>query len=155
MAAALQIVAVGRLSPQHAPAFEHYRRLVAGLVPLTVREVREVALQGRAPAEVMREEANRVLRQLEGARRVVALDVEGRSYASRQFADWLERSFEGGGAVAFVLGGSLGLDERVKERADELLSLSPLTLPHQLARVVLAEQLFRALKIARGERYHH
>ena len=69
MAAALQIVAVGRLSPQHAPAFEHYRRLVAGLVPLTVREVREVALQGRAPAEVMREEANRVLRQLEGARR--------------------------------------------------------------------------------------
>ena len=57
--------------------------------------------------------------------------------------------------MAFVLGGSLGLDERVKERADELLSLSPLTLPHQLARVVLAEQLFRALKIARGEKYHH
>ena len=54
-----------------------------------------------------------------------------------------------------MIGGSLGLDERVKRRADELLSLSPLTLPHQLTRVVLAEQLFRALKIARGERYHH
>jgi 23S rRNA (pseudouridine1915-N3)-methyltransferase len=154
VAVALQIVAVGRLSPQLEPAFEHYRRLLAGLVPFAVREVREVALQGRAPAEVMREEANRLLPALDGVRRVVALDVEGRTYSSLQFADWLQRSIESG-ATAFVLGGSLGLDVRVKERADELLSLSPLTLPHQLARVVLAEQLFRALKIARGERYHH
>jgi 23S rRNA pseudoU1915 N3-methylase RlmH len=113
VAAALQIVAVGRLSPQLEPAFEHYRRLLAGLVPFAVRKVREVALQGRAPAEVIRDEANRLLPQLNGARRVVALDVEGRSYTSLQFAEWLERSVEGG-ATAFVLGGSLGLDERVK-----------------------------------------
>jgi 23S rRNA (pseudouridine1915-N3)-methyltransferase len=154
MAATLQIVAVGRLSPQLEPAFAHYRRLLAGLVPFAVREVREVALQGRSMAEVTREEAKRLLPQLDGARRVVALDVGGRSYTSLQFADWLQRSIESG-PTAFVLGGSLGLDERVRERADELLSLSPLTLPHQLARVVLAEQLFRALKIVRGEHYHH
>ncbi len=154
MAGSLKIVAVGRLSPQLEPAFGHYRRLLAGLAPFAVREVREVALQGRTPAEVLREEADRLLPELDGVRRVVALDVAGRGYTSPQFADWLQRSIEGG-ATAFVIGGSLGLDERVKRRADELLSLSPLTLPHQLARVVLAEQLFRALKIARGERYHH
>jgi len=154
VAATLQIVAVGRLSAQMEPAFEHYRRLLAGLAPLTVREVREVPLQGRSPAEVLRDEANRLLPCLEGVRQVVALDVEGKRYTSEEFAGWLARRIECGDA-AFVIGGSLGLDERVKRRADELLSLSPLTLPHQLTRVVLAEQLFRALKIARGERYHH
>jgi 23S rRNA (pseudouridine1915-N3)-methyltransferase len=154
VAATLQIVAVGRLSAHMEPAFEHYRRLLTGLTPLTVREVREVPLQGRSPAEVLRDEADRLLPCLEGARQVVALDVEGKRYTSEEFAGRLARLIAGGDA-AFVVGGSLGLDERVKRRADELLSLSPLTLPHQLARVVLAEQLFRALKIARGERYHH
>ena len=136
------------------PPFDHYRRLLTGLLSLTVREVREVPLQGRSPAEVLRDEANRLLPPLEGVRRVVALDVEGKRYTSLEFAAWLQRLIEGGDA-AFVIGGSLGLDERVKTRADELLSLSPLTMPHQLTRVVLAEQLFRALKITRGERYHH
>ena len=136
------------------PPFDHYRRLLTALMPLTVREVREVPLQGRSPAEVLRDEANRLLPPLEGVRRVVALDVEGKRYTSLEFAAWLQRLIEGGD-VAFVVGGSLGLDERVKTRADELLSLSPLTMPHQLTRVVLAEQLFRALKITRGERYHH
>jgi 23S rRNA (pseudouridine1915-N3)-methyltransferase len=136
------------------PPFDHYRRLLTALMPLTVREVREVPLQGRSPAEVLRDEANRLLPPLEGVRRVVALDVEGKRYTSLDFAAWLQRLIEGGDA-AFVVGGSLGLDERVKTRADELLSLSPLTMPHQLTRVVLAEQLFRALKITRGERYHH
>ena len=136
------------------PPFDHYRRLLTALMPLTVREVREVPLQGRSPAEVLRDEANRLLPPLEGVRRVVALDVEGKRYTSLEFAAWLQRLIEGGDA-AFLVGGSLGLDERVKTRADELLSLSPLTMPHQLTRVVLAEQLFRALKITRGERYHH
>jgi 23S rRNA (pseudouridine1915-N3)-methyltransferase len=154
VAAALQIVAVGRLSSQLEPAFDHYRRLLTGVVPLTVREVREVSLQGRSATEVLRDEANRLLPHLDGVRHVVALDVDGKRFTSLEFASWLQRLAQGGGA-AFVIGGSLGLDERVKGRADELLSLSPLTLPHQLARVVLAEQLFRALKIARGERYHH
>jgi 23S rRNA (pseudouridine1915-N3)-methyltransferase len=135
-------------------AFDHYRRLLAGLVSVTVREVREVRLQGRSSTEVLRDEANRLLPHLEGLRHVVALDVVGKSYTSLEFAGWLQRLGESGGAT-FVIGGSLGLDERVKGRADELLSLSPLTLPHQLTRIVLAEQLFRALKIARGERYHH
>jgi 23S rRNA (pseudouridine1915-N3)-methyltransferase len=153
MAAALSIVAVGRLSAPLMPAFEHYRRLVSHLVPLAVREVREVPLQGRAPAEVLREEGKHLEAALCGARHVVALAVGGRAYDSPGFARWLQGVLEAGG-VTFVIGGSLGLEETVVRRADELLSLSPLTLPHQLARVVLAEQLFRALKIARGEQYH-
>jgi 23S rRNA (pseudouridine1915-N3)-methyltransferase len=154
VAAGLHIVAVGKLSADLVPAFEHYRRLLQPLVPLRVREVREVALQGRSAEEVLREEARRLLPLLDEARRVVALDVAGRGYDSPGLSAWLQRLLEDGGAT-FVVGGSLGLAEQVRVRADELLSLSPLTLPHQLARVVLAEQLFRALKIARGEAYHH
>lgn len=85
---------------------------------------------------------------------VVALDIIGREYDSPAFAAKLQDWF-GRGGVTFVVGGSLGLAPEITQRADESLSLSKLTLPHQLARVVLAEQLFRALKIARGEKYHH
>ena len=85
---------------------------------------------------------------------IVALDAAGRAFDSEAFAARL-RTWSEAGQVTFVVGGSLGLADEVKGSARELLSLSPLTLPHQLARVVLAEQLFRALKILRGETYHH
>jgi 23S rRNA (pseudouridine1915-N3)-methyltransferase len=148
------ILAVGRLGVDLRPAFAHYERLLAGLCRLTVREVREVPLQGRAAAEVVRDEGRRLLAALPAGATVVALDVAGRAYDTEAFAARL-RSWAAHGPATFVLGGSLGLSDEVKAAAGELLSLSPLTLPHQLARVVLAEQLFRGLKIARGEAYHH
>jgi len=150
----LEILAVGRLGADLRPAFAHYERLLAGLARLAVREVREVPLQGRAAAEVVRDEGRRLLAALPAGGTVVALDVAGPAYDTEGFAARLQ-VWAGRGPVTFVLGGSLGLSDEVKAAAHELLSLSPLTLPHQLARVVLAEQLFRGLKIARGETYHH
>jgi 23S rRNA (pseudouridine1915-N3)-methyltransferase len=154
VAARIQIVAVGRLDAQLRPVFEHYRRLLGATLDLRVHEVREVPLRGRQPAEVLREEARRLATVLEQAGRTVALDAAGRAPDSMEFARCLATWLEGGG-VTFVFGGSLGLHEQVKAHADELLSLSRLTLPHQLARVVLVEQVFRAVKIGRGESYHH
>jgi 23S rRNA (pseudouridine1915-N3)-methyltransferase len=152
--ARIDILAVGSLHRDLQPAFDHYRRLLAGSVDFGVREVREVALRGRSPAEVMREEARRLFAAWPQNGLVVALDTAGRSYDSLAFARrleaWLARS-----PLTFVMGGSLGLADEVGERVHDSLSLSPLTLPHQLARVVLAEQLFRGLKIARREKYHH
>jgi 23S rRNA (pseudouridine1915-N3)-methyltransferase len=150
----LEILAVGTLDAGLRPAFEHYRRLIGGLARLDVREVREVALRGRTPAEVLRTEGRRLAAALPATGTVVALDADGRPYDTEAFAErlgaWCER-----GPVTFVVGGSLGLADEVKDTAAETLSLSPLTMPHQLARVVLAEQVFRALKIARRETYHH
>jgi 23S rRNA (pseudouridine1915-N3)-methyltransferase len=154
MAPRIHILAVGALDGHFAPAFEHYRRLLRGLVTLEVREVKAVPLRGRSEVEVLRDEGRRLLALMPASGHTVALDAAGRTPDSLAFAGELRRRLEQG-PVTFVIGGSLGLDEAVQAAADELLSLSPLTLPHQLARVVLAEQLFRGLKIARGETYHH
>jgi len=152
--ARVQIVAVGRLDRDLRPAFEHYVRLVGRRLDVRLHEVKEVSLRGRDPDEVARTEGERLLRAVRDARIVVALDERGRRYDSqgfsRQLARWLRSH-----APTFVLGGTVGLSQAVLDRADAVISLSSMTIAHQLARVVLMEQLFRALKIEAGETYHH
>lgn len=154
MAAHINILAVGSLTRDLAPAFDHYRRLLGHRAVLTVREVREVGLHARSQNDVLREEGRRLLAALPPSGVPVALAVEGRSYTSPGFAIRLEHWFAEGG-VTFVIGGTLGLSVEVLAACRGQLSLSEMTLPHQLARVVLMEQLFRALKITAGESYHH
>jgi 23S rRNA (pseudouridine1915-N3)-methyltransferase len=154
VAARIEILAVGSLHRDLQPAADHYVDLLRPHATVSVREVKEVALRGRSEAEVLREEGKRLLAAWPQAPVVVALAVDGRSLDTCAFADWLQDAFERGGA-GFVIGGSLGLAAEAQTRAAVRLSLSPLTLPHQLARVVLLEQLFRAGKILRGEPYHH
>ncbi len=154
MATRLEIVAVGSLHREFLPVAQHYQRLLAPPYDVTVREVREVPLRGRGPGEVLRDEARRLEAAWPHRPVVAALDAGGRRLSSEEFAGWLGDGVERGG-VAFVIGGSLGLAAEVLERADERVSLSALTFPHQLARVILLEQLFRAGKILRGEAYHH
>ena len=154
MAARVEILAVGSLHRDLEPAARHYLELLKPLVTTTVREVKEVPLRGRAAAEVLRDEGRLLLGAWPRTPVVAAMTVDGRALQTDAFAAWLQRGFERGG-VGFIVGGSLGLAAEVRERADERLSLSALTLPHQLARVVLLEQVFRAAKILRGEPYHH
>jgi 23S rRNA (pseudouridine1915-N3)-methyltransferase len=154
VASRIDILAVGTLSRDLKPAFAHYARLLAPLCDLAVHEVREYALHGRAEDAVLRDEGRRLLAAWPRRGVTVALAVEGATKDSPGLASALQEWLARGGAT-FVVGGSLGLAPDVLARADERLSLSRLTLPHQLARIVLAEQLFRALKIARREPYHH
>ena len=154
MAARIEILAVGSLHRDFEPAARHYLDLLRPYAAVTVREVKETPLRGRSEAEVLREEGRRLLAAWPQAPQVAALVVEGRAPGTEAFAAWLQRGMERGGA-AFVVGGSLGLAPEVVAQAGERISLSALTLPHQLARVVLLEQLFRAARILRGEPYHH
>ena len=154
MAARVELLVVGSLHRDFAPAAAHYLDLLRPHMTVTVREVKEVALRGRSAAEVLREEGRRLLAAWPQAPVVSALAVDGEVLGTEAFAARLQRAFERGGA-GFVIGGSLGLAGEVRDRASDALSLSALTLPHQLARVVLLEQLFRAGKILRGEPYHH
>jgi 23S rRNA (pseudouridine1915-N3)-methyltransferase len=131
------VLAVGRVRPPYADDVEHYQRLLVRHTRLSLVEVRE---------------DEQVERRIPGRAYVSLLAADGATYSSEAFARWLEERRQAGRDVCFVLGGPYGT---ALERCDHKLSLGPMTLPHQLARVVLLEQLFRAHKILAGEPYHH
>jgi 23S rRNA (pseudouridine1915-N3)-methyltransferase len=131
------VLAVGRMRPPYSDDVQHYQRLLARHARLTLMEVREDEhVERRVPERAY----------------VSLLDERGSTYSSQAFARWLEERRQAGRDVCFVVGGPYGT---ALERCDHRLSLGPMTLPHQLARVVLLEQLFRAHKILAGEPYHH
>lgn len=108
------------------------------------------------PAHQQRAEGERILQAIKPGERLVVLDERGKHLESKRFAEHLGRWRDGGvRQVAFVIGGAYGLTDVVRERADLLLSLSAMTFPHQLVRVLFAEQLYRAVSILQGSPYHH
>jgi 23S rRNA (pseudouridine1915-N3)-methyltransferase len=144
---------VGRLRPSLREAADEYqRRLAAYLKPAEI-EVREA---GRAPTPeaARRLEAERLRARLESGWHLVALDREGPAWSSERLADRMARWRNAGRGVGLLLGGSHGLDRALLEQCAERWSFGPLTLPHELARVVAYEQLYRACTILRGEPYH-
>jgi 23S rRNA (pseudouridine1915-N3)-methyltransferase len=136
-----------------AAAIEHYEQRAARYWPLDVREVKAEAARGGAEADVRAREAERLAARVEGAT-VVACDERGVSMTSSRFAKFLQDARERARDLAFVIGGAYGLAEPLRENAQTRLALAPWTLPHELARLVLAEQLYRAGTIVRGEPYH-
>ncbi|PRI11372.1 50S rRNA methyltransferase [Leucobacter massiliensis] len=101
------------------------------------------------------EESDRILAKLGRDAFVVLLDERGRDVDSPALSGTLQRAFDAGRAVSAVIGGAYGVDDRVRERADFVWSLSRLVFPHQLVRLIVAEQLYRAQEIAAGRPYHH
>jgi 23S rRNA (pseudouridine1915-N3)-methyltransferase len=135
-----------------ADAIADYERRAARYWPLEVHEVRAEAGADGGAADILRREGERLLERVTGA--LVACDERGTSLTSLAFAEWLQREREGARDLTFVIGGARGLDPAVRDHAHRVLSLSPWTLSHDLARLVLAEQLYRAGTIVRGEPYH-
>ena len=136
-----------------AAAIDEYETRAARYWPLDVHEVREERAGSLARETLRNREGERLVERARGAR-IVACDPGGKSFTSEEFAAWLQREREGERDVAFVIGGAYGLSDRILLDASMKLSLAPWTLPHELARLVLAEQLYRAGSIVRGEPYH-
>ncbi|HEY9449399.1 MAG TPA: 23S rRNA (pseudouridine(1915)-N(3))-methyltransferase RlmH [Gemmatimonadaceae bacterium] len=123
--------------------------------PLAVREVREESARSRTREQVVEREGERLLGAVADGSLVVACDERGTAMRSEEFAEWLRGERERADRdVAFVIGGAYGLSDAVTRRAGMRLALAPWTLPHELARLVLSEQLYRAGTIIRGEPYH-
>jgi 23S rRNA (pseudouridine1915-N3)-methyltransferase len=133
----IAVVAVGRLRPPFADDVQHYQKLLARHVRLELVEVRE---------------DERVARRLPDRAFVSLLHRDGERMDSLQFSRFLERRRQSGRDLCFVIGGPFGLE---LEQVDHRFSLGEITLPHQLARVVLLEQLYRGHKILAGEPYHY
>jgi 23S rRNA (pseudouridine1915-N3)-methyltransferase len=137
-----------------AAAIRDYEGRAARYWPLEVVEVREEPGRGIPGDEVMRKEGTRLLERLPTGARLVLCDPGGEAFTSDAFAALLQAQREAAQDMAFLLGGAHGLGDVVRRRAHRRIALAPWTLPHELARLVLAEQLYRAGTIGRGEPYH-
>jgi 23S rRNA (pseudouridine1915-N3)-methyltransferase len=145
-----------RKASPYESEIETYRKRVHRRWPAEDRVLRSSAGgRDKDPERVLRLETEILLRQLESGWRLVALDERGQTHTSEGFAAHLQKLADGGvDGVLFVIGSDLGLHQDLLERADERLCLSPMTLPHLLARLLLWEQLFRAANMLGGGAYH-
>lgn len=156
----IQIVAVGKLKEKYlAQGVAEYMKRLGPYAKVTIAELPdEKAPEHMSAAEegqVKEREGVRILQQLKPDTYVLALAIDGRMRSSEQLAGEMEQlATYGRSHIAFVIGGSLGLSEAVLRRADATLSFGAMTFPHQLVRLMLVEQVYRAFRIIRGEPYH-
>ncbi|PWK87600.1 23S rRNA (pseudouridine1915-N3)-methyltransferase [Fulvimonas soli] len=151
-----RIIAVGERMPGWvAEGFAEYRKRLAHELPLELVELKPGARgKGRDDARAMQEEGAAILAALPRDGHAVALDGRGKPWSSEELAEQLRRWRMAGRDLAFLIGGPDGHAPEVLARADQRWSLGPLTLPHMLVRLVLAEQLYRAATIVAGHPYH-
>lgn len=152
----LLIVAVGHKMPAWIEqGFDEYAKRMPPELRIVLKEIRpEQRSSSRTAATVMQLEAARIEAALPKQCRIIALDERGKDWSTVQLAEALTGWQREGGAVALLIGGADGLDPALKQRADMLLRVSSLTLPHGMVRVLLAEQLYRAWSITRNHPYH-
>ena len=151
----LAILAVGHKLPAWVAAgcAEYMKRMPREL-PMSVVEIKPEPRGSKSREQLLTAEKARLQAALQGFSRTVVLDERGDAPTTLQLAQRLEDWMRDGGDTAFVIGGADGIDEDIKQRADEHLSLSRLTLPHAMARLVLCEQLYRAISVIRNHPYH-
>ena len=155
-------IAVGRIKEKfYADAVGEYQKRLSRYIKLEIIEVPDEKIPDGAGAKeeeaVKNKEGCRILKLIEErpSAYVAVLAVEGKELDSVEFAKWMEKKgIEGTGHIVFVIGGSLGLSDEVKRRADFSLSFSKMTFPHMLMRVIFLEQLYRSCRIIKNEPYH-
>ena len=156
----ISIACVGKIKEKFCrDAVAEYEKRLSRYCKLEILEVADEKTPdgaGAALEEQIREkEGRRLLEKIREDAFVCSLEIEGKRLTSEGFAGWMEDlTVKGTSHIVFVIGGSLGLHESVRKRADMALSFSDMTFPHQLMRVILAEQIYRAFRIIQGAPYH-
>ena len=151
----LVVAVVGKArNPALGEAIRDYERRAARYWPLDVHEVREERASGNAIEKVKDKEGARLAERIPDGAETIACEQSGRTLDSAQFAQLLKRARDDDRDLAFLIGGAFGLASDVSSRTNFRLALAPWTLPHEIARLVLLEQIYRAGTIVRGEPYH-
>jgi len=156
----LTIVAVGKLKEKYLKdGISEYSKRLSRFCELQIVEVNDEQapenLSKSQEMQVKRKEAERIIKKVKEGSVLIVLDLKGKKLSSEGFADKFNSFFISGRShITFVIGGSLGLDEELVQKADFSLCLSDMTFPHQLTRLILLEQVFRAFKILNNETYH-
>jgi 23S rRNA (pseudouridine1915-N3)-methyltransferase len=150
----IRLVAVGQRMPAWvSDGYSEYTRRLKARLPVDLVEI-PAARRGSDTARAMAEEGRALLAALRPQDHVIALDEHGRQRTSVELSSWLAQRMQAGSDLAFLVGGADGFAPEVLARAQERWSLSPLTLPHALVRVVFAEQIYRAVTLLDGHPYH-
>jgi 23S rRNA (pseudouridine1915-N3)-methyltransferase len=156
----VQVLAVGKIKEKYITAgIAEYQKRLSAYARLIIREVADEKapekISASEEAVILEKEAGRLEALIRPGTHLIALAPQGQMLSSPELASYLENlGISGQSDITFVIGGSLGLAPRLLEQADLVLSFSPLTFPHQLFRLMLLEQVYRAFKIIRGESYH-
>lgn len=156
----INIICIGKLKEKHwKDAAEEYIKRLQSYCKLTIHELKESRFPNKGgPAEEMavkEAEGSAILNRIKDSDYVITLEIEGAALSSEKLAEKMNAlSRSGKNQVVFVIGGSFGLSEAVSSRSNYALSFSKMTFPHQMARVILLEQIYRNFKISRNETYH-
>lgn len=154
----ITVIAVGKLSPMWKDAAQEYTKRISKYCKVTVIELSEEKTEGRLRENelkaLLEKEAEKIQKAIPPGAYTCALDLKGELMDSEQFAAWMKRIEEENGEICFLIGSHAGLSEKTLEKCNKRLSFSPMTFPHQLARVMLLEQVYRGFAIQHGVPYH-
>ena len=156
----ITILCVGKLKEGfYRQAIDEYAKRLSKYCKLEIVEVADEKTPDKASealeSQIKEKEADRILEKIKEDAYVFTLEIKGKRYTSEGFADYIQKTtVQGKSHLVFIIGGSLGLHEKVLKRSNQAISFSDMTFPHQLMRVILTEQIYRAFRIINGEPYH-
>jgi 23S rRNA (pseudouridine1915-N3)-methyltransferase len=156
----VQVICIGKLKEKYwTEAVSEYAKRLSKYCDLEITELKETKLVDKASKAqeeaVIEEEGRTILKHVKDSSYVISLEIQGKSLSSEELSQKFEAlSLDGNSHLTFIIGGSLGLSKDVSRRADFKLSFSKMTFPHQMMRVILLEQIYRAFKIIKNEAYH-
>lgn len=153
------VICVGKLKEKYwVSAVDEYKKRLKRFANFEIIELNDEKIPDKASAkieeQILEKEGNLILSKIKQNSYVVAMCVEGKLISSEELAEQIDKISQTNSSIVFIIGGSLGLSKGVKMRADMCISFGKITLPHQLMRVVLSEQIYRAYKINAKESYH-
>lgn len=153
----IKIIVVGKLKEDYwRDAEKEYVKRLGAYAKMSIHEIPEEPFRSSSErVQVLAKEGDKILKLTPKDAYCIALEIKGKSFSSESFAELLKNTGERGGMIVFCIGGALGLSDEVLKRAHMRCSFSALTFPHQLVRIVLLEQVYRAMTIVHGKQYHY
>ena len=156
----ITLLTVGKIKEKYfTMAIDEYKKRLGRYCKLEIREVADEKTPDNASEHeediIRAKEGERLTKYIKDGAYVISLAIQGKQYSSEEFADKIDKlGINGVSHIIFIIGGSIGIDKDILKKSNELLSFSKMTFPHQLMRVVLLEQIYRAYRINAGEPYH-
>ena len=147
----IKIICIGKIKENYLKeAIKDYSKRISKYTKLEIIELKDEAIKEKA----LKKEAQRIEEKIKEDDYVITLEIEGNNISSEDLKEKIEKTLITNSNITFIIGGSFGLDDSIKQKSDYKLSFSKLTFPHQLFRIILLEQIYRSFKIINNENYH-